>query len=448
LKINIAPRPKNPVFDDENKSKELARLLKSKNPQDLELANKLIKNMVKQDEMKFEKQCNRMSELEQIKNNIKLLNEMLLNFHQGLASESEKETIRYLFEELDKQRPNLIKLATETVEDNDDSIGEILQVNDQCERIINQYKFIILKETHHSTNGAGKSHFEDVNLVNLNLNPSPNDFSSANNSNLLNNSFDILTNLQTKSTNPNFDPLKELQDLFSTNAATSKPNNDFSEFSSAFSNNLLNNNTSNPTSNIENLLSSISITSQTQSNKQILTATNSNSSTNTTNQSLNKPIVPSKPFDDLNQLGLNLFEKGGSNVSLTQTSQLTSSLSLNELQQKKQTTPAATVTQNGNESMNNFVASYLNTEPSSVSALTSLNVQLESIKPGSVEPLALYDKNNLKVLLYFGRDQPSPNVHVLVVTVTSSNTEYQLKNFSFQAAVPKVSDLNLTLCFL
>ena len=48
LTVNIAPRPKNPIFEDEEKSKQLARLLKSKNPQDLEMANKLIKNMVKQ----------------------------------------------------------------------------------------------------------------------------------------------------------------------------------------------------------------------------------------------------------------------------------------------------------------------------------------------------------------------------------------------------------------
>ena len=48
LEISVAPRPKNPIFEDEEKSKQLTRLLKSKNPQDLELANRIIKNMVKQ----------------------------------------------------------------------------------------------------------------------------------------------------------------------------------------------------------------------------------------------------------------------------------------------------------------------------------------------------------------------------------------------------------------
>ena len=48
LQVNVEPRQKNPIFDDDEKAKQLARLLKSKNPQDLEMANKLIKSMVKQ----------------------------------------------------------------------------------------------------------------------------------------------------------------------------------------------------------------------------------------------------------------------------------------------------------------------------------------------------------------------------------------------------------------
>ena len=48
LQISVTPREKNPIFEDDEKSKQLARLLKSKNPADLEMANKIIKNMVKQ----------------------------------------------------------------------------------------------------------------------------------------------------------------------------------------------------------------------------------------------------------------------------------------------------------------------------------------------------------------------------------------------------------------
>ena len=48
LVINIPPRLKNPIFEDPDKTKKLEKLLQSKNPLDLEEANRLIKQMVKQ----------------------------------------------------------------------------------------------------------------------------------------------------------------------------------------------------------------------------------------------------------------------------------------------------------------------------------------------------------------------------------------------------------------
>lgn len=59
---------------------------------------------------------------------------------------------------------------------------------------------------------------------------------------------------------------------------------------------------------------------------------------------------------------------------------------------------------------------------------------------GSAAPKIAYDKNNLKIVLHFGKDRPRPDVQVMVVSVMSScNTP--IKNFVFQAAVPKVSFL-------
>lgn len=108
----------------------------------------------------------------------------------------------------------------------------------------------------------------------------------------------------------------------------------------------------------------------------------------------------------------------------TSTQPNTSNLTLNDLQQIKSTSS---------------VGQTRNVDESSVfNSLNSLFVELESIKPGSVAPFALYDKNSLKIVLHFGRDQPAPDVNVIVISATSSNTQSALKNFSFQAAVPKV----------
>jgi ADP-ribosylation factor-binding protein GGA len=110
-----------------------------------------------------------------------------------------------------------------------------------------------------------------------------------------------------------------------------------------------------------------------------------------------------------------------------------SNLSLNDLQQIKNTS-TSTVVKNIEEN-------------ASFSSLNSLFVELESIKPGHLAPYTLYDKNNLKVVLHFGKDSPIPDVNVIVISATSSNTQTALKNFTFQAAVPKVLYLNDKICF-
>ncbi|XP_010157832.1 PREDICTED: ADP-ribosylation factor-binding protein GGA3 [Eurypyga helias] len=136
------PRPKNPVFDDEEKSKLLAKLLKSKNPDDLQEANKLIKSMVKEDEARIQKVTKRMHTLEEVNNNVKLLNEMLVHYSREDSSEADRELMKELYERCETKRRTLFKLASET-EDNDSSLGDILQASDNLSRVINSYKKII-----------------------------------------------------------------------------------------------------------------------------------------------------------------------------------------------------------------------------------------------------------------------------------------------------------------
>ncbi|ERE69134.1 ADP-ribosylation factor-binding protein GGA3 [Cricetulus griseus] len=140
------PRPKNPVFDDEEKSKLLAKLLKSKNPDDLQEANKLIKSMVKEDEARIQKVTKRLHTLEEVNNNVKLLHEMLLHYNQEYSSEADKELMKELFDRCENKRRTLFKLASET-EDNDNSLGDILQASDNLSRVINSYKTIVEGQT-------------------------------------------------------------------------------------------------------------------------------------------------------------------------------------------------------------------------------------------------------------------------------------------------------------
>ncbi|XP_040919324.1 ADP-ribosylation factor-binding protein GGA3 isoform X1 [Toxotes jaculatrix] len=135
-------RPKHPVFDNEDMGKLLAELLRSKNPEDLQEANRLIKNMVKEDEARVQKVTKRLHTLEEVNINVKLLTEMLSHYNKDRSTDSDKEIIKELYERCDKLRRAAFKMATET-EDNDTSLGDILQASDDLSRVINSYKKIV-----------------------------------------------------------------------------------------------------------------------------------------------------------------------------------------------------------------------------------------------------------------------------------------------------------------
>ncbi|XP_070580159.1 ADP-ribosylation factor-binding protein GGA1-like isoform X2 [Ptychodera flava] len=139
------PRPKNALFEDDDKAKLLDRLLKSKNPEDLQAANRLIKNMVKEDSERMEKVSRRLTELETCNNNIKLLNEMLAHYKAGVTSSAELDLMKELYESCERMRPKLFTLASDT-DDKDDELNDVLQANDALVRVMTIYKSVILGE--------------------------------------------------------------------------------------------------------------------------------------------------------------------------------------------------------------------------------------------------------------------------------------------------------------
>lgn len=484
INVEVGPRIKHPIFEDDEKSKQLARLLKSKNPQDLEMANRLIKNMVRQDEIKTEKTSNRINELEHISNNMKLLSEMLLNYNSSNATESEMETIKYLYEELTKLRPNLVKLANET-DDNDDAIGDILKTNDQCEKIINQYNAIFDKS---SLSLQAASFLKppiidnDVNLVNL---------SSPINSLL----FDDDPHHQRYSTtnasnnnNVSFDPLKELEDLFakpSGNPANTTQQNQINQLLFMNNNNNNQKNTNNDAVSFDftnfSGVNSNSIPSDIAGLIQPLITSNgvkqakSNSSTTDTPKSVSQPTPQIKAINELNELGRSLMEKSLNDPRVSLNEAVSSAaekqqqqqqfpfhniknLSLNEMHQQKLSNTNTTTNTSIIDTANNQQSQYQrssanenshnsNTNENLFQSLNSLEVKLEDIKPSSsAQPLTLYEKNSLKIVLHFATSAASAllsQINIVVLTVTSSHTTNALANFAFQAAVPKSMKVKL-----
>lgn len=176
-----------------------------------------------------------------------------------------------MYEELQKNRPNLVKLANES-EDNDDSIGEIIKTNEQCERIIGQYKLTFLNERGSSVHDDKLVNINEDDSSSLEISPSSESFVSPSSSTNKQSS----SNKQSKSAagtanSANYDPLKELQDLFShepaVTATSQMQKNDFNAFMlsqasdqsqfTQFTSDSLSANAA--TNNIESLLSSISV---------------------------------------------------------------------------------------------------------------------------------------------------------------------------------------------
>ncbi|XP_041062141.1 ADP-ribosylation factor-binding protein GGA1-like isoform X2 [Carcharodon carcharias] len=137
-----SPRMKSSLFDDDEKSKLLARLIKSNNPEDLQAANRLIKNVIKEDQEKSEKINKRIHTIEEVHNNTKLLSEMLSLYQTEGLPEDQIEVLKGLYQSCEKLRPTLFRLASDTI-DNDEALVEILQANDSLTLMVNSYKKIV-----------------------------------------------------------------------------------------------------------------------------------------------------------------------------------------------------------------------------------------------------------------------------------------------------------------
>uniref|UniRef100_A0A7N9B0I8 ADP-ribosylation factor-binding protein GGA1-like n=1 Tax=Mastacembelus armatus TaxID=205130 RepID=A0A7N9B0I8_9TELE len=139
------PRPKNAIFEDEEKSKMLSRLLNSSHPEDLKAANKLIKEMVQEDQRRAEKVSKRVNTIQEVNESVTL---EISGYTRNLSCELYINQClmvcvcvcgQDLYQRCEKMRPTLFRLASDT-EDNDEALAEILQANDSLTQVINLYK--------------------------------------------------------------------------------------------------------------------------------------------------------------------------------------------------------------------------------------------------------------------------------------------------------------------
>ncbi|XP_076459637.1 ADP-ribosylation factor-binding protein GGA1-like isoform X3 [Babylonia areolata] len=514
------PKPRTADFEDEERAKELNRLLKSKKAEDLKAANKLIKELVKEDTEKSEKRSRRIRELETINNLGKQLTKMVKQYNPS-SDRSQFEAMKGLYEDLAKKRPQLFKLAGETEEQETDAMNEILAVNDEVTKAMLLYMKKI--EGSVEENGQAEGAVKDSSLLDLRFDSQGQQIHSSSQSgsgasSVLQSEFQ---NLGLSDSPPAASPFPNLGSLFAANqqqqqqqagrmslvqAAMGAPGAE--GFLPAQNRQT---GTGVPTTFLaqSNASGMLSATAPAPSQSRYYAASQeinasltqpsvfsaSTSASAATVATFSAAAAAPAAMADLDALGQSLLEKNRTKDFVRPPAGPPPKLTMNQLAAAKtapcqeaqplqpqaplpslsildaplQPSPVSCDQQNsvlvsggggGTHTVGPSlpVSSMALSSDSSVNSaapliapvsssqdllpLTDIFVPLESITPGDVPPMTVYDKNSLKSMIHFSKNRPRPDVLVMVLSTLSTNVK-PIKSLIFQAAVPRVMKIKL-----
>ncbi|NXM12450.1 GGA1 protein, partial [Ploceus nigricollis] len=414
------PRPKNIIFDDEEKSKTLARLLKSSHPEDLRAANKLIKEMVQEDQKRMEKISKRVNAIEEVNNNVKLLTEMVTNYSKGETTESNEDLMKELYQRCERMRPMLFRLASDT-EDNDEALAEILQANDNLTQVINLYKQLVRGEEINGETVASPLRGSTSALLDL-------------------------SGLELPATCPSYPALPTLS------GGSAVPVPDQAGSVSLLDDELMSLGLNDPAPHPVQASDSSGWNSfqSSDSNELSITPVMATPPVKAdAGASSPKPSPSSSGLDDLDLLGKTLLQQ-----SLPPESQQVR-------WEKQQPPPRLTLRDLQNMSSSGTTAHNPSAPPVLQRStavpprppatalpqeilLANITVPLESIKPSSILPVTVYDQHGFRVLFHFAKDALPERPDVLVVVISMLSTAPQpIRNIVFQSAVPKIMKVKL-----
>ncbi|KAM9206120.1 ADP-ribosylation factor-binding protein GGA1 isoform 2-T2 [Mergus octosetaceus] len=440
------PRPKNIIFDDEEKSKILARLLKSSHPEDLRAANKLIKEMVQEDQKRMEKISKRVNAIEEVNNNVKLLTEMVTNYSKGETTESNEDLMKELYQRCERMRPMLFRLASDT-EDNDEALAEILQANDNLTQVINLYKQLVRGEEINGEVTAGPLRGSTSALLDL-------------------------SGLDLPATGPSYPAVPTLS------GGSAAPVPDQAGSVSLLDDELMSLGLNDPAPHPAPAADSSgwnSFQSSDSSELSIAPVVAAPPLKADAGTSSPKPSAGTSGLDDLDLLGKALLQQSlpPESQQVRWEKQPPPRLTLRDLQNRSGSgtaapTPSALPVLQGAPNPPPPLPSEVpapathpkaaTTPPGSAPgparppattlpqeiSLANITVPLESIKPSSILPVTVYDQHGFRVLFHFAKDALPERPDVLVVVISMLSTAPQpIRNIVFQSAVPKVMKVKL-----
>uniref|UniRef100_A0A182WES5 VHS domain-containing protein n=1 Tax=Anopheles minimus TaxID=112268 RepID=A0A182WES5_9DIPT len=137
------PDERGPVLDKEQQ--KLKQLISSGKPENFEKANLLIQNLYRDEERRTQMKSRRLSELQKVAENTKLLNEMLDQYRTGETSDDELAILSEIYESCESAHPTIVRLAEET-QHSEEMLEKIFEVNDALTLALDKYRVKVLHQ--------------------------------------------------------------------------------------------------------------------------------------------------------------------------------------------------------------------------------------------------------------------------------------------------------------
>lgn len=383
-------------------SDKFRRLLQSKNQRDIEAANLMIQNMVRDNDRRSQMQNRRLMDLQSAYENAILLKEMLDELDSADVSEDALSTLREIFNNCVKLKPTVMRLAEET-HDSETFTDKIQETTEGITTAIELYTAIVINKT-----PIAKKPRASPKVSNLLDVTSPSSRQVDRGSNVT---------------------LSELNDIFSSNASQAS---NAVQIDAVF-------------------LTPLQVVPQaTSSNVDIMALINSHKMPSP-DDLLGNFDLSSKPMQSPAKTPQKVARVPLSEIDSIVTGMKSKLLSGPE--NVLEVIEAIKATVDSDDDVNNLISEEVPAKVAETEkkieqelkvALKDINLDINEIQPSDIEPprTIMDEKKGLKILINFTKDRPAKDVMVFVITVINQGP-MAISNFQFDASVSKPCKLRI-----
>lgn len=375
-------------------SEKFKRLLQSRNQKDIEAANLMIQNMVRDNDRRSQIQNRRLRDLQSANENCILLKQMLDEFDPNDTSDDMLSTLQEIFNHLIKLRPTVARLAEDSY-DSESFSSKIQDTSDAIHEAIELYTAIIINKSIVPIKKPKDTSIKTTNLLDVSEAQQPS------------NSKETFSELNDIFSNPTNSLQQENILLTPSQASTQQPTTNIDIIA------LINKHK--PSTTNDDLLGNFNLNSPAKKQPVI---TNNNNSTN----------EKAKPLSELDSI------ISGMKTKL---------LNVEDVEDVKEKDIEDDVE---NLIIEEKVEEIIEEIPivEQKIALKDINIDISEIQPSETEaPRTILDeKKGLKVVVNFTQGNPAKDVIVLVITVINQGP-IAINNFQFDASVSKPCKLRI-----